>query len=112
MKRDLNKLMQTEIEKTKERNRVAAKKRRLKEKNMQYEKNKLYEKIIKENCKLKEKLNFLNHLKSLLEYEIAKYNCVNSNQTYNLIDDHSLILEDFGLDIMDEIIANELSFFN
>lgn len=105
MKEKTDKYTQAKIEQSRERNRVSAKKRRLKEKILENEKDKLFEIAVNENFQLKDKLNFLNKIKILLENEIEKYNCT----IISLNDNQNWYLNDFNLEIIDEIMDNELN---
>lgn len=105
-----------EILKARERNRIAAKRRRLKDKLVEFQKQNQYDTVRQENEVLKQKLEFLNHLKDLMNSTIQFYKTKNESNSQAKFDEssvaHFLNLEstqlyNLSLDIIDKIIPIE-----
>lgn len=104
-----------EILKARERNRIAAKKRRLKDKIVEFQKQKEFDSISKENEYLRQKLEFLNNLKDLMNntiqfYKMNECNSQVSNDESSIsyfLNLESSELYNLSLDILDKIIPNE-----
>ncbi|RNA20431.1 hypothetical protein BpHYR1_022946 [Brachionus plicatilis] len=116
MKSNTEKPTSAEVLKARERNRIAAKKRRLKDRLMEIEKQSEYESVCQENELLKQKFEFLTRLKDLMNNTIHYYQELNAAQNQCTIDESSLAnlldlesaqLYNLSLDIIDKILPDE-----
>ncbi|RNA24993.1 hypothetical protein BpHYR1_028382 [Brachionus plicatilis] len=105
MKTNVHKLVSNEVEKARERNRVAAKKRRLKEKLIESKKQSVLEVATEENAQLKRKIILLNQVKELMQREIDYQR--SQDTVINFLGDESVHLYDLSLDIIDGILAED-----
>lgn len=107
MKTNSEKYFSNEIERARERNRVAAKKRRLKEKIMESSKNNDFDQIFQLNQQLRNKIEFLSQVKNLIQREIDKYHMLEDRNMLNLLNENNFQLDNLSIDIIDDILANE-----
>lgn len=111
MKKNFEEAVSIEALKARERNRIAAKKRRLKDRASEMAKQKEFELACQENQILKEKLEFLSQLKDLMNEIVNCYqeknNSIDQNYLENLLDLESVQLFDLSVDFIEKIIPDE-----